>query len=74
MNNIFKNIIRFFLFLILQVVILNEIPPIHQFITPYIYFLFLLWLPFGTTRWNATFLGFVLGYSLDLFKIGRAHV
>ena len=29
MNNIFKNIIRFFLFLVLQVVILNEIPPIQ---------------------------------------------
>ena len=46
MNNLLKNTARFVLFLLVQIVILNEVPPIHQFITPYIYFLFLLWLPF----------------------------
>jgi cell shape-determining protein MreD len=67
MNNLIKNIIRFILFLLIQVVILNEVPPIHQFITPYIYFLFILWLPFGTSRISLTILGFVVGYTLDLF-------
>ena len=67
MNNLLKNTARFILFLLVQIVILNEVPPIHQFITPYIYFLFLLWLPFGTSRISTTFLGFIFGYSLDIF-------
>ncbi len=67
MNNILKNTIRFVLFLLIQIVILNEVPPLHQFITPYIYFLFLLWLPFGTNRITMTLVGFVFGYCLDLF-------
>ena len=67
MNNILKNTIRFVLFLLIQIIILNEVPPLHQFITPYIYFLFLLWLPFGTNRITMTLVGFVFGYSLDLF-------
>ncbi len=67
MNNILKNSIRFVLFLLIQIIILNEVPPLHQFITPYIYFLFLLWLPFGTNRISMTIIGFVFGYSLDLF-------
>jgi len=67
MNNILKNSIRFVLFLLIQIIILNEVPPLHQFITPYLYFTFLLWLPFGTNRLTLTILGFVLGYSLDVF-------
>jgi len=68
MNNFIKNSIRFALFLIIQVVILNEIPPIHQFITPYLYFLCILWLPFGISRLSITLLGFILGFTLDLFS------
>ena len=67
MNSLLKNIARFTLFLLIQIIILNEVPPLHKFITPYIYFLFLLWLPFGTSRLVMTILGFVLGYTLDLF-------
>jgi cell shape-determining protein MreD len=67
MNNILKNTIRFVLFLLIQIIILNEVPPLHQFITPYLYFTFLLWLPFGTNRLTLTVLGFILGYSLDIF-------
>jgi hypothetical protein len=67
MNNFIKNIARFILILLVQIVILNEIPPIHQFITPYLYFIFILWLPFGTSRIVTTLLGFALGYTLDMF-------
>lgn len=67
MNNILKNSARFLLFLLIQIIILNEIPPIHQFITPYLYFIFILWLPFSTSRIATTLLGFILGYSLDTF-------
>ena len=67
MNNNLKYSARYILFLLIQIIILNEIPPIHQFITPYLYFIFILWLPFGTSRIATTLMGFVLGYSLDVF-------
>ena len=67
MNNNFKNSVRFILLLLIKIIILNEIPPIHQFITPYLYFIFILWLPFGTSRIATTLLGFAIGYSLDMF-------
>lgn len=68
MNSFIKNSIRFVLFLLIQVVILKEVPPVHQFITPYLYFLFILWLPFGINRLSITILGFILGFVLDLFS------
>lgn len=68
MNSFIKNSIRFILFLLIQVVILKEVPPVHQFITPYLYFLFILWLPFGINRLSITILGFILGFVLDLFS------
>jgi len=67
MNNILKNSIRFVLFLLIQIIILNEVPPLHQYITPYLYFTFILWMPFGTSRLTLTFFGFLLGYTLDVF-------
>ena len=67
MNNLLKNSARFILLLFIQIIILNEIPPIHQFITPYLYFIFILWLPFGTSRIATTLLGFAIGYTLDTF-------
>lgn len=67
MNHILKYIVRFVLFQSIQIVILNEVPPIHQFIIPYLYFTFLLWMPFGTSRLTMTLLGFGSGFCLDLF-------
>lgn len=67
MNNILKNSIRFVLFLLIQIIILNEVPPLHQYITPYLYFTFLLWMPFGSSRLSLTVLGFLLGFCLDIF-------
>lgn len=68
MNSFIKNIARFILLLLIQVVILKEVPPLHQFITPYIYFLFILWLPFGMNRLSIIYLGFLIGFILDLFS------
>ena len=50
MSELLKNIIRFILFILIQVFILFKIPPLHRFITPYLYFLFILWLPFNMSR------------------------
>ncbi len=67
MSNLVKNIIRFTLFILFQVFVLGKIPPLHQFVVPYLYFLFILWLPFKISRGALTLLGFLFGLGLDLF-------
>lgn len=67
MNLIVKNIIRFVLILVVQLFVLNNVPPLHQFIVPYFYFVFLLWLPFKITRTNLLLVAFAVGYIIDMF-------
>lgn len=67
MSELLKNIIRFMLFILVQVFILNRIPPLHRFITPYLYFLFILWLPFNMSRGALMLVGFLYGLTLDYF-------
>ena len=67
MSNLIKNIVRFCLFILVQVYVLDQIPPLHQLITPYIYFLFILWLPFKMNRLVQMILAFALGFALDCF-------
>lgn len=67
MSNLIKNIIRFCLFILVQVFVLDQIPPLHQMVTPYIYFLFILWLPFKMGRRMQMLLAFALGFTLDCF-------
>jgi len=67
MSDLVKNIIRFVLFIFIQVYVLFQIPPLHRFIVPYIYFLYILWLPFRISRGTLTLVGFLFGISLDFF-------
>jgi rod shape-determining protein MreD len=67
MSELLKNIIRFALFILVQVFVLYKIPPLHRFVTPYLYFLFILWLPFNLPRFWLTFIGFFFGLTLDYF-------
>lgn len=67
MSNLIKNIIRFALFILAQVFILDQIPPLHKLVTPYIYFLFILWSPFKMGRRTQMLLAFALGFALDSF-------
>ncbi|MEO8721689.1 MAG: rod shape-determining protein MreD, partial [Ginsengibacter sp.] len=67
MSSLIKNIIRFCLFIFVQVFVLNQIPPLHQVVAPYIYFLFILWLPFKMGRRLQMLLAFALGFTLDSF-------
>lgn len=67
MSNLIKNIIRFCLFIFVQVFILDQIPPLHRLATPYIYYLFILWLPFKMGRRMQMLLAFALGFVLDSF-------
>ncbi|MEO6219073.1 MAG: rod shape-determining protein MreD [Ginsengibacter sp.] len=62
-----KYIVRFCLFILVQVFVLNNVPPLHHFVTPYIYFLFVLWLPFKMGRRSVMVLAFALGFVLDCF-------
>lgn len=61
------NIARFFLLLILQVLVLNRIS-FYGFLNPYAYILFILLLPFETPGWLLLALSFVTGLSVDLFS------
>jgi len=67
MSELIKNMVRFALFIFIQVFILFKIPPLHRFITPYLYYLFILWLPFNTSRSGLMAIGFIFGLSLDYF-------
>jgi hypothetical protein len=67
MSSPVKNIIRFIFFILVQVFVLNQIPPLHHLINPYIYFLFILWLPFKTGRKTLLFFALALGLALDYF-------
>lgn len=69
MSDLVKNIIRFMLFVFVQVYVLNVMPHLHDLITPYIYFLFILWLPFSLKKGWVLFLGFVLGSAVDYFTM-----
>ncbi|MCU0382377.1 MAG: rod shape-determining protein MreD [Chitinophagaceae bacterium] len=68
MSDLLKNIIRFAIFILVQVFVLDKVPPLHRFISPYLYFLFLLWLPFRMPRVGLTLLGFIFGMTLDMFS------
>ena len=63
-----RNIIRFILFILVQVFILNTLH-LHQFIIPYIYYLFILWLPFSISRYALLIIGFITGLTLDYFSM-----
>ncbi len=67
MSNLVKNIFRFALFILVQVFVLHQVPPLHKFITPYLYFLFILWLPFNMNRSLLMIVSFLFGLSLDYF-------
>ncbi|HYC41001.1 MAG TPA: rod shape-determining protein MreD [Chitinophagaceae bacterium] len=67
MSDLLRNIIRLVIFIAVQVYVLNKIPHLHRFITPYLYYLFILWLPFSIPRMGLLLTGFVAGLSLDYF-------
>jgi hypothetical protein len=52
------------LFICIQFYVLNQIPQLHRFITPYLYYLFILWLPFTVPRFWQLIIGFLTGLSL----------
>ena len=69
MSDLVKNIFRFVIFIMVQVFVLDKIPHLHRFIVPYLYYLFLLWLPFNTPRIALLVIGFFTGLVLDYFTM-----
>lgn len=69
MSEFLRNIVRVGLFILIQVYVLNKIPHLHQFIVPYLYYLFLLWLPFSVSRIGLLIIGFLTGMALDFFTM-----
>ncbi len=67
MSILVKNIVRAILFMLVQVYVLDKIH-LHQMITPYLYFLFILWLPFKMKRAWLMAIAFIFGFTLDSFQ------
>ncbi len=68
MNRIIvKHIIRFFLFIGIQVLILNNVL-FWGYINPYAYILFVLLLPLGMSKIRVLILAFILGLIIDSFQ------
>ena len=68
MSDLLRNIVRFVLFILVQVFVLNTLH-LHQYIIPYIYYLFILWLPFSIPRNALLVIGFFTGLTLDYFSM-----
>jgi cell shape-determining protein MreD len=66
-SDLVKNIFRLFVFVLVQVYVLNKIPHLHRYIVPYLYFLSILWLPFSISRLGLLLAGFATGLLLDYF-------
>lgn len=69
MSSVIKNIFRLVVFILIQVYVLNQIPPLHQYVIPYLYYLPLLWLPFSISRQWLLIIGFLTGLTLDFFTM-----
>lgn len=67
MTSVVRNSIRALVILFFQVFIITRIPPLHQFIVPYFYFVLILWMPFKITRVNLMLIGFGIGSVVDWF-------
>ncbi len=65
-NEIIRNIIRFILLVLVQVLIIKNIE-LGRFINPFIYVLFIIVLPFETPKWLLLLSAFILGISIDMF-------
>lgn len=62
-----RNIIRFAILVLTQVLIFNNIE-LGGYLNPYIYTLFILLLPFETPGWVVILSGFLIGLTVDIFS------
>lgn len=62
-----RNIFRFIIVVLLQVLVFNNIE-LGGYLNPYVYIIFIILLPFETPGWALLVLGFLLGFSVDVFS------
>ncbi|MCK5137486.1 MAG: rod shape-determining protein MreD [Bacteroidales bacterium] len=62
-----RNIVRFFVVILIQVLVMDNVM-INGYMVPYVYLLFILLMPFETPRWIQLLSGFMLGMGIDLFE------
>ncbi len=67
MSSPVRYIFRLVLFVLVQQFVLYQVPPLHQYLSPVIYYLFILWLPFTIGRSSLLFVSFLTGITLDFF-------
>ncbi len=65
-SDLLKHTGRFFLLVLLQLFVLNNIQ-VSGYVSPMLYILFLLMLPFETPPWLAMLSCFLMGLALDFF-------
>ncbi|MEP6673776.1 MAG: rod shape-determining protein MreD [Ferruginibacter sp.] len=67
MSPLIKNITRFILLILVQSFVLDKVH-VNKMVTPYIYFIFILWLPFNMNRSWLMVIAFITGFTLDAFR------
>ena len=67
MNKTIKYTLQFILLILIQVFVLNNIN-LFGYLNPYLYILFLIMYRFNNNQSETIFLGFLLGFSLDLIS------
>ena len=67
MNKTIKYTLQFILLILIQVFVLNNIN-LFGYLNPYLYILFLILYHFNNNQSETIFLGFLLGFSLDLIS------
>lgn len=65
-SEIIKNTIRFFLLLLMQVIVFNNIS-LYGYIQPYPYLLFIILYPVNSGRYGLLLSSFLLGIIMDMF-------
>ena len=66
-NQIFINTVRFFILMLLQVIVLNHIN-LLGYVNPYAYVIFILLFPFDGNKTLLILLSFLLGLCIELFS------
>ncbi len=67
MTTLVKNILRFAILILVQFFVFDRIH-LSYMVTPYIYLLFIVWMPFKFSRVLQMTLAFLLGFTLDSFR------
>ena len=67
MSDFLRYTLRLIILILVQVFVLYQIPPLHQYFSPVLYYIFILWLPFSISRTNLLIVSFLTGLSLDVF-------